>query len=139
MSEQTRDDPWATVWAIIREQVGKCAEAEAVTDAVDAARQQVEAQHAAERAVLDADFVSISQRCDQLEGVIATLRAQLAEREQPCVWKEERVEYGNNHARDEVKTSCGMSEDADNMYPLMEWPYCPQCGKRLEITRLKGA
>lgn len=53
----------------------------------------------------------------------------------PCVWREEWVEYGNNHGRDEVKTGCGLSEDADEMRPLMKWPFCPQCGSPLKVDR----
>lgn len=53
---------------------------------------------------------------------------------EPCIWREE--EEGEGRLRRTVmRTACGLREDADEMRPLSEWPFCPQCGKPLRIDR----
>ena len=52
----------------------------------------------------------------------------------PCVWRE--MEDGEGKWRKTVmRTTCGLREDADEMRPLSEWPFCAQCGHPLTVER----
>ncbi len=52
----------------------------------------------------------------------------------PCVWRE--MEDGEGKWRKTVmRTTCGLREDADEMRPLSQWPFCPQCGHPLTVER----
>ena len=72
-------------------------------------------------------------RAPQGSAILTTIHAPTGA-PAPCVWRE--MEDGEGKWRKTVmRTTCGLREDADEMRPLSQWPFCPQCGHPLTVER----